>query len=165
MTEALSSARSWRLFLGWFALVFVVAALGSAASIEARTFYAALTQPSWSPPGRVFGPVWTLLYLLMTVAVWRVARMAPSPQRTRALRVFIAQLVANAAWSWLFFAWHLGALASVEVLVLLALVAWTVREFHALDRMASRLIVPYLGWVGFASILCWTMWRLNPGAL
>ena len=165
MNTTTPASRSLFLFLAWLAAVAVVAVLGALASIEARTFYATLTQPTWAPPGWLFGPVWSTLYLLMAFAAWKVSLLPPSPRRTRALVVFGIQLVANALWSWLFFAWHLGALASIEVLVLLALIAWTLRLFNGLQRAAAWLLAPYLAWVGFASVLCWTMWQLNPGAL
>lgn len=165
MNTSSSPARALVLFLICLTPVVVVAALGAMASIEARSFYASLTQPSWAPPGWVFGPVWSTLYLLMAVAAWKVALLPASALRTRALMLFGAQLLANALWSWLFFAWHLGALASIEVLVLLGLIVWTQRLFRQLQRLAGWLFVPYLAWVSFASVLCWTMWLLNPGAL
>jgi tryptophan-rich sensory protein len=79
--------------------------------------------------------------------------------------LFGAQLAANALWSWLFFAWHRGALAAVEVVVLLALIAATVAAFWRASRLAGLLLVPYLVWVSFASVLTWTVWRSNPGLL
>ena len=82
-----------------------------------------------------------------------------------ALGLFAAQLGANALWSWLFFAWHRGALATIEVLVLLALIVATIAAFRRCSRLAALLLAPYLLWVGFASALTWTIWRSNPGLL
>ncbi len=82
-----------------------------------------------------------------------------------ALGLFGAQLAANALWSWMFFAWHRGALSAVEVLVLLALIVATVVAFWRISRLAALLLVPYLLWVSFASVLTWTLWRANPGLL
>ena len=79
--------------------------------------------------------------------------------------LFAAQLAANALWSWLFFGWHLGAAAAVEVLILLALIVATVIAFFRTSRVAGLLILPYLAWVGFASLLTWAVWRSNPGLL
>ena len=99
----------------------------------------------------------------MGVAAWLVWRSF-APRRT-ALALFGAQLIANALWSWLFFAWRLGALAAVEVLILLALIVATVVAFWRTSRPAALLLVPYALWVSFASALTWALWRGNPGLL
>lgn len=149
--------------LGWLLVAFAAAAVGAIASVDAAAFYSQLSKPPWAPPGWLFGPVWSVLYSLMGVSAWLVWR---SPGSTRgALALFGSQLVANALWSWLFFAWHRGALASVEVLVLLALIVWTVTAFWRINRLAAALLVPYLLWVGFASLLTWSVWQANPGLL
>lgn len=149
--------------LGWLLAAFSAAAVGAVASVDAGSFYAQLTKPSWAPPAGVFGPVWTALYALMGVAAWLVWR-SPGPRRV-ALGLFGAQLAANALWSWLFFAWHQGALAAVEVLVLLALIVATMAAFWPASRVAALLMVPYALWVSFASALTWAVWRSNPGLL
>ena len=149
--------------LGWLLVVFVAAAVGAAASVDAPSFYAQLSKPTWAPPAGVFGPVWTVLYALMGVAAWLVWR-SPGP-RSAALTLFGAQLGANALWSWLFFAWHRGALAAVEILVLLALIAAMIVAFWRISRLAALLLVPYLLWVSFASVLTWVVWRSNPALL
>lgn len=149
--------------LGWLLAAFAAAAVGAVASVDAASFYAQLNKPSWAPPAWVFGPVWSTLYALMGVAAWLVWR-SPGP-RGGALGLFGSQLAANALWSWLFFAWHRGALAAVEVLVLLALVAATTVAFWRTSRLAALLLVPYLLWVGFASVLTWAVWQSNPGLL
>lgn len=147
----------------WLVATFAAGTLGALGSLDAPTFYAQLNQPSWAPPAWLFGPVWTVLYAMMGVAAWMVWR-SPGP-RALALTLFAAQLAANALWSWIFFAWRLGALATVEVLVLLALIVATLVAFLRIRRAAGLLLVPYLAWVGFASVLTAVMWRLNPGAL
>ena len=131
--------------------------------MDAAAFYAQLSKPSWAPPAAVFGPVWTVLYSLMGIAAWLVWR-SPHASR-RALTLFGVQLAANALWSWLFFAWHLGAFAAAEVLVLLALIAATVRVFFQINRLAALLLLPYLLWVIYASALTWSVWQRNPGLL
>src|SRR6476620_12644725 len=110
--------------IGWLLAAFAAGAVGAVASVDAASFYAQLSKPSWAPPAGVFGPVWSALYALMGVSAWLVWR-SPGPKRL-ALGLFGAQLAANALWSWLFFAWHRGALAAVEVLVLLALIVATI---------------------------------------
>ena len=149
--------------LGWLLAAFVSAAVGAVASVDAASFYAQLSKPSWAPPAWVFGPVWTVLYGLMGIAAWLVWR-SPGPKRA-ALTLFGAQLVANALWSWLFFGWHRGALAAVEILVLLGLIVAMIVAFWRMSRVAALLMVPYLLWVGFASLLTWAVWRSNPTLL
>jgi len=149
--------------LGWLLAAFAAGALGFVASVDAASFYAQLSKPSWAPPASVFGPVWSALYALMGVAAWLVWRSPGS--KGVALGLFGAQLAANALWSWLFFAWHRGALAAVEVFVLLALIVATVVAFWRTGRLAALLLVPYLLWVSFASMLTWAVWRSNPSLL
>jgi translocator protein len=152
-------------FIVSIAIVFVAAAIGAAASVDAGTFYAQLVRPSWAPPASAFGPVWSVLYLLMGIAAWLVWREQSSGDRRVALALFIAQLCANALWSWLFFAWRNGALAFAEVLVLLALIAATVAAFWRISRLAGALMLPYLAWVCLASALTWSVWQSNPKLL
>lgn len=146
-------------------VAFATAAIGAAASVNAGVFYRQLEQPSWAPPSWVFGPVWSVLYLLMGIAAWLVWRERGFRASSTALTLYIVQLGANALWSWLFFGWRLGRLASIEVVVLWALVLATVLAFWRLRRAAGILLLPYLGWVTFAAGLCFTIWRRNPGAL
>jgi translocator protein len=159
-----NSSRSMRSqvlgFIAWLAVVFAAASIGAIASIDAATFYSQLEKPSWAPPASVFGPVWSTLYALMGVSVWLVWRR-PDVTR-RALWLFAGQLAANALWSWLFFAWNQGALAFIDVLALLILIAATIVSFWRLNRLAAVLLVPYVLWVGFASALTWAVWRANP---
>ncbi len=149
--------------LGWLLAVFVAAALGAVASVNAASFYARLSQPAWAPPPWIFGPVWTVLYVLMGIAAWLVWR-STGPKKT-ALVLFGVQLALNTLWSWLFFSWHRGALASMEILILLVLIAMTALAFRRHSRLAAILLVPYLLWVGFASVLTWTIWLGNPALL
>src|SRR5215217_3195129 len=113
----MSPARSLGALLGWLAVTAVAAAIGGAASVRAASFYAQLDRPAWAPPPSVFGPVWTLLYLLMALAAWLVWRAghndgAPAARTAAArgaLMLYVAQLALNALWTWLFFAWRRGA--------------------------------------------------------
>lgn len=151
--------------VAWMAVTLMAGGIGAIASVDAASFYASLNQPAWAPPASVFGPVWTALYVLMGVAAWLVWREPASRERTQALVVFVVQLAVNALWSWLFFAWHLGAWALADVLLLLALIVVTIAIFRRVRPLAAVLLVPYLAWVGFASALTWAMWRANPGML
>ena len=150
---------------GWLLLSFAAAGVGAAASVNAGVFYQQLVRPEWAPPSSVFGPVWSVLYLLMGIAAWLVWRQRGFRESQRALWLFITQLIANAFWSWLFFSWHKGAVAFYEILILWALLAWTVAEFWRVRTLAGLLLLPYLAWVSFATALCFAIWRLNPMAL
>lgn len=149
----------------WLVGSFIAAGIGGAASIQAGPFYAQLVRPEWAPPGSVFGPVWTVLYLLMGIAAWLVWRVGGLRAARTALTLFLVQLVLNALWSWLFFGWHLGALAFVDVLLLWASILATLIAFWRVSPLAGALLLPYLAWVSFASVLNYTVWQLNPQML
>ncbi len=99
--------------MGWLAACYAASAVGAVASINSRSFYAELTLPNWAPPGAVFGPVWMVLYGLMGVAAWLVWRQGGFAANKVALLLFLVQLIFNALWSWLFFAWKLVAVSFV----------------------------------------------------
>lgn len=150
---------------GWALLTFTAAGLGAIASVDAGAFYAELARPSWAPPAWLFGPVWSALYALMAVSAWLVWRDRGFTGARTALVLFIMQLAANALWSWLFFAWHQGALAFAEVLVLWGLIVATIVSFQRISTLAAVLLYPYLAWCTFAAALTFAIWSLNPGVL
>lgn len=125
-------------------------------------WYAGLAKPSWNPPGSVFGPVWTVLYVLMGVAAWLVWRRGGFAGARVALSLFLVQLTLNALWSWLFFGLQNPPLAFVEILVLWCAILATLVSFWKVRPAAGALLVPYLGWVSFAAALNLQLWRLNP---
>jgi tryptophan-rich sensory protein len=151
--------------LGWLAVSFAAAAVGAVASAEAAAFYRQLVRPDWAPPAWLFGPAWTLLYLLMAIAAWQVWRKRGFAGAGGALTLFLAQLAVNALWSWLFFAWQLGAAAFAGVLLLWVLILATLLAFWRVNGLAGALLLPYLAWVSYAGALTWSVWRLNPGLL
>lgn len=151
--------------LGWLLLTFAGAAVGALASASAGAFYNALTRPSWAPPGWLFGPVWSVLYVLMAISAWLVWRARGVAGARSALALFIAQLAANALWTWLFFVWRQGSLAFAEVLLLWCMIAATVIAFWRISTLAAALLIPYLAWVTFACALTFSVWQLNPGLL
>jgi len=168
MTTPAHVSSSWRQvggLIGWLALAYAAAAVGGIASAGAGAFYEQLFRPTWAPPGWLFGPVWSVLYALMGVAAWMVWRAQGFAGARRPLLFFIAQLAANALWSWLFFAWRQGALAFAEVLLLWCLIAATAVTFWQVRKLAGALLLPYLAWVTFASALTLSIWRLNPQLL
>ncbi|WP_313203565.1 TspO/MBR family protein [Stenotrophomonas sp.] len=150
---------------GWLALTLAAAALGARASITAAQFYGQLVQPSWAPPANVFGPVWTLLYILMALSAWLVWRQGGWRSNRVALGLYVAQLVVNGLWSWLFFAWKLGGAAFADILLLLVLIVATMLAFARRRALAAWLLLPYLAWVSFATALNHAVWQLNPSVL
>jgi tryptophan-rich sensory protein len=150
---------------GWLLVSFAAAALGAVASIHAKTFYAQQTQPSWAPPATVFGPVWTLLYALMGIAAWLVWGRGGFRAQRLPLTVFLVQLALNALWSWLFFVWHRGAPAFIDIIALWLLIVVTLVTFWRVRPVAGALLIPYLMWVSFASALSYVVWHLNPQTL
>lgn len=151
--------------IGWLAVSFAASAVGAIASIEASSFYSQLAQPAWAPPSWLFGPVWTVLYALMAVAAWLVWRSGGFRSHRIALGLFLAQLALNSLWSWLFFAWHSGATAFAEILLLWILIVSTLVSFWRVLPPAGILLIPYLIWVSFASALNYALWQLNPQIL
>ena len=146
-------------------LCFGAGALGGiATSAGMDSWYATLTKPSWNPPGWVFGPVWGTLYLAMAVAAWLVYRKAGSLSGAAApLGIFAIQLVFNALWSFVFFAWERPGWAFIEIVVLWVAILATMIAFFSRSTVAGGLMIPYLAWVSFAAVLNWTIWRLNGG--
>ncbi len=135
-----------------------VAGLVTVANIP--TWYEGLVKPSFTPPNAIFGPVWTLLYILIAVSGWMVWRkIGFSPERP--LVIYGLQLALNFAWSFIFFGAHLPGLAVVDVLLLWIAIVWNIAMFWRVDRVAAALLLPYLGWVSFASALNIAVWQLN----
>jgi benzodiazapine receptor len=160
-----SPVSPWWALVWWIALCAAAGALGAIASADASSFYASLEKPRWAPPARLFGPVWTLLYMSMAVAAWLVWRERGWARARGPLGLFVAQLAFNALWSWLFFGWHRGALAFTDILVLLALIVATLVAFARIRRLAAWLLAPYLAWVSFATLLNYSVWQRNPQLL
>jgi tryptophan-rich sensory protein len=150
---------TWAGLGAWLLLCFLAAATG--ALFPPGTWYAALEKPPWNPPAWVFGPVWTALYTLMAVAAWRVWRRGGFVAQRRTLTPFLIQLVLNAAWTPLFFGLKRPDLAFVDILLLLGAIVWTMTAFARVDRIAAGLLLPYLLWVAFATVLNGVLWRLN----
>jgi translocator protein len=125
-------------------------------------FYQQLDRPAWAPPPWLFGPVWITLYVMMGTAAWMVWRERGFARARLPLVVFLVHLVFNAAWTGIFFGLRMFGLALAEIVVLAALVAWLVVMFWRVRPLAGALLVPYLLWVGFATALTFSLWRLNP---
>ena len=147
------------------ALTFATATVGAVASVNAGGFYAQIAKPAWAPPGWLFAPVWSTLYALMGISAWLVWRARGFDGARPALAVFIFQLAVNALWSWLFFVWNRGDLALADAVILCCLIAATMVMFRRVSTLAALLLLPYLAWVAFASMLTLSVLQLNPEVL
>jgi benzodiazapine receptor len=161
----ISNSRSIIGFLVILGVTFSAAAVGGWASANAPGFYAILNKPVWAPPAAVFGPVWTVLYLLMAVAAWLVWKGGGKQEVRRPLLFYLAQLALNTLWTWVFFAWRQGGWALAEIGLLWVLILLTMIGFYRVRPIAGLLLVPYIIWVGLAAVLNWVLWRLNPELL
>ena len=128
---------------------------------EIDVWYSTLIKPSFNPPSWVFGPVWTILFLMMGISLFVVWKSKSSRERNEAFVMFAIQLIFNVLWSFLFFYAHLLLWSLIEILVLLNLIALTIKSFGRISRQAALLLLPYWVWVLFASFLTYSNWRLN----
>lgn len=137
--------------VGFVGLCLLVAvADGGVTALSVKTWYAALRHPPGTPPNWLFGPVWTVLYVMIGVAGWLVWRRIGA---SRALRLWGWQLLANALWTPAFFGLRSPLLGLLVMAALLALIVLTVRAFWPVHRAAAWLMVPYLAWTAFAAYL------------
>jgi tryptophan-rich sensory protein len=151
--------------VGWILLCFAAAGIGAYATATAPEFYRALNRPSWAPPAWLFGPVWTILYLLQAISAWMIWKDRGFRGASAALGLFVAQLAVNALWSWLFFTWRLGRISFIEIVILWCMIAANIKLFWGLKPLAGALLLPYIAWVSFATILNFAMWWNNPAVL
>jgi len=145
------------------AVCFAAAGIGSLlTSPSVNGWYAGIAKPWWTPPNWIFGPVWSMLYMMMALAAWLVWRSGGDGMRL-ALTLFAVQLALNVAWSGLLFALRLPGAAFAEILLLWLAIGATTLIFGRISTAAALLFVPYFAWVGFAAILNLAIWRLNAG--
>ncbi len=140
-------------------------AIGSLFTMEAiPNWYATLEKPAFTPPNWVFGPVWTMLYILMGIAlflIWRIE--SPRSEVRRAVIFFGFHLVINASWSIVFFGFQNPTAAFFVILFLIITLLMSMNDFWKLDKKAAFLLTPYLFWVCYATALNFSIMRLNPG--
>jgi tryptophan-rich sensory protein len=161
MSSAASKPRQALALAGFLALTLAAGYFaGQVTTSNIASWYNGLAKPSFNPPNWVFAPVWTFLYVLMAVAAWRVWRVPGAPKA--ALTLWVVQLALNVAWSFIFFGAHAPLAALVELVVLWGIVLGTLVAFGRVDRVAGWLFIPYWAWVGFAGVLNFWVWRLNP---
>ena len=150
--------------IGSVVLCFIAAALGSLVTITGTDswFMTELIKPEWQPPSYLFGPVWTVLYLLMGIALALILAQGAERREVRvATGVFGVQLVLNVLWSYLFFGWQMIGAAAVEIILLWIVIGVTMYLFYRIRPAAAYLLIPYIAWVTFAAVLTATIWTLN----
>ena len=161
-TDEMSGLARWAGLVTFIVLCLGAGGLGAIATTpEIPTWYQDLVKPSWNPPAYLFGPVWTALFVMMAIAGWLVWKPRGFTQAAVPLTLFGSQLVLNVAWSWIFFGAHQPGWAFLEIIVLWLAILATTAAFFRSDKTAGWLMIPYLAWVSFASVLNFTIWRLN----
>lgn len=145
-----------------FASSFLAALIGSIFTMPSITiWYASLNKPFFTPPGWLFGPAWTILYILMAIALFLIWSLPESKARNQAIALFAGQLIMNVLWSVGFFGFHNILLGVALILVLLALIVLTTYEFYKLSKPAAYAMIPYILWVSFATCLNAAVFFLN----
>lgn len=139
----------------------LIGSISGYATINGGTWYAELNKPSFNPPDFIFGPVWTVLYVLMGVSLYIVWMSPPGDAKENALLVFSIQLLLNFAWTFMFFYFKLIGPALIEIVVLWVSILMMIFTFHRIDKAAAYIQIPYIFWVSFASILNGFIWKLN----
>lgn len=141
--------------------VIVVAVCGSLATDPDSSWFSALEKPAFMPPDWLFAPVRTLIYALTAVSAWISWLVLSGSTRTRVMSMFAANAALNLSWTLLFFGAHAPVAAAIEILVLLASIIWLIGALWRPARSAAWLLAPYALWVGFASVLTWTLALTN----
>ena len=157
MEKTKATCRSLLVLIGIVIVTFCAPLLGVFS--PPGDWYASLSKPTWNPPGWIFGPVWTVLYLMMAVAAWWVWK---SECPRQALVLYGLQLLLNAAWTPTFFGAQQIGLAFAVIIALWLAIVLTVVSFFRVSGLAGWLLMPYLAWVTFAAFLNFTLWRMNP---
>lgn len=161
--EATSTlSKNWKLII----CIIICQATGIISGLLTTTqnneWYKTIIKPSWNPPSYLFGPVWTVLYFLMAISLWIIWKSnALEDQKKEACLIFASQLFLNFWWTIIFFRFHSPIAAFVEIIIMIALIFFTIFRFSEMSKTAAWLLVPYLSWVCFAAILNYELWNLN----
>jgi benzodiazapine receptor len=145
-------------------MLIVVMAAAVGGQFAAGEWYQELNKPDWIPPEWLYGPVWSVLYLLMALAMWHVWETR-KVMRTGALIWWLIQIALNVAWSWLFFGLTRIGWALAEMTILIGVVVMCIQSFRFLSRPAALMMLPYLAWLVFAWWLNFTLWSMNRGGI
>ena len=148
--------------IAWIGICFLAGAIGGLATTSSVTgWYAEINKPAWNPPGWIFGPVWSTLYLMMGVSSWLVWKNSSFQESKLALGWFVFHLLLNVLWSIVFFGLRQPGWAMVEIVVLWISIVIAIALFYRHSKLAAGLLVPYWLWVSFAAFLNFTIWSMN----
>ena len=156
--------KNWKKLLISLAIPQAAAAIAAYVTITGSgSWYANLQKPQWNPPSWLFGPVWTLLYVLMGISFYLVWKEnVKSKQKSSAMILWSLQLLLNFSWSIIFFKLQAPGWATVEIALLWMVLLATILAAARISKAAAWLLVPYIAWVSFAAYLCYTIWQMNP---
>lgn len=152
----------WPLLLICIAIPLVSGSLsGLAIADHISSWYSTLNKPSFNPPNYLFGPVWSVLYILMGIGLYLILQTPKSAMRTKSIMLFAVQLILNLSWSFIFFNAQSPFAALIIIGLLWIAILMMMIYFHTLSPIASYLQIPYLLWVSFATVLNAAIWILN----
>lgn len=162
METKMKLSTTWKFIIAILLCESVGISSGLLASANNNLWFDSLNKPTWNPPAYLFGPVWTTLYLLMGISlgiIWN--NKATELNKRNAYLLFATQLFLNFWWSIFFFRFHSPALALVNIVLMVITIILTIFSFSSFSKPASWLLVPYISWVSFATILNFSIWYLN----
>ena len=129
--------------------------------ISVETWYQTINKPNFNPPDWIFAPVWTTLYIFMGISIWLIWKSNSSKNRTLGIIIFCLQFFFNIFWTYLFFGIQKIGASFFEIIILIFLILLNINYFFKTNKIESYLLVPYLLWVIYASILTFNIWILN----
>lgn len=138
---------------GWIGSIFTTSSVGS--------WYLSINKPLFNPPSWVFGPVWTILFILMGISLYLVIKNGITKKNKAAVYAFGFQMALNILWSILFFGMHSPGAAFIEIIILWLAILVNILLFYKISKKATYLLVPYILWVSFAAVLNFSIWMLN----
>jgi len=141
----------------------VGAIAGYCTATEIGEWYAGLSKPFFNPPNYVFGPVWTVLYILMGISLYKIWQTSSHKRKKISLILFFVQLFFNMMWSFIFFKGHFIGWALIDICIMWTLINVCIGFFYQVNKTAAWLMIPYMVWVSFAGVLNYAIWILNKG--
>jgi benzodiazapine receptor len=152
---------NWPLIIGLIIACNLIGALGALWTSPQSSWYENIKKPSFQPPSKIVGPVWTLLFTLMGIALYIVWVSPPSQIKTIAITFFVIQFIFNLLWSYLFFGINNPLWAFIDIMILLVFILITGIYFYQINKYSGYLLIPYVFWVAFASFINYSIWELN----
>jgi translocator protein len=152
----------WKFLIAILVCEGVGIASGLLSQGEIASWFNTLNKPTWTPPSSLFGPVWTILYFLMGMSLWLVWKVyATESHKRNAVTIFAIQLFLNFWWSIIFFKFHSPGIALIDIFLMAITISLTIYYFSFISRLAAWLLVPYIAWVSFATVLNYNIWWMN----